>query len=317
MARSKSVRKTKSAASPTMSQRAARWLFRPWRLVVAATVALSLLFWPQFRQKLPKLEGRPEYQVSVEQITVTPPPRWVPPDLVEQVFRRAGLADAPLSLLDPTLSERIAAAFYTHPWIDDVQRVRKDFPAHVVVEVTYRRPVAMVQAVDGYYPVDALGHVLPPQDFTMADLERYPIIEQVSSVPVGGLGEAWGDPAVTGAAQLADVLISQDSDGRSWWKAMELRAILAPLGAAPNAQPEDLEYQIRTAGGSRVLWGRSPHTQHPGELTVEQKLQRMIAYHRDFGSFDDGPVPQAIDIRHWKATRRERLAIDEPKNPRR
>ncbi len=310
MARSRSTKKSKSAASPTLTHHAARWLFRPWRLVIAATVAMSWLFWPQVAQKLPKLDDRPEYRVTAEQVTISPPPRWVPPDLVEQVFHRAGLDDGPLSLLDDTLSERVAAAFYTHPWIDDVHRVSKTFPAHVVVEVTYRKPVAMVEAVDGCYPVDAAGRVLPPQDFTIADLERYPIIQNVSSVPIGGLGESWGDPAVTGAAQLAEVL-QQESGGQTLWKAMNLQAILVPAGSAPNAGSEDLEYQIRSSGGSRILWGRGPTTQHPGELTVEQKLQRMTAFYRDFGSFDDGPVPQAIDIRPWQATRRSRLAAED------
>jgi hypothetical protein len=310
MARPATKKKAKPKVSQTLSQRVLRWVFRPKRLVVVSTLALLWLFWPQVRQELPTIADREEYLVGPAQVTITPLPRWVPSDLVEQVFHRAEL-DKPLSLLDEQLSERIAVAFYTHPWIEDVHRVSKVFPARVQVEVTYRQPVAMVKGIDGHYAIDRHGYLLPPRDFSLADVEQYPVIHQISSTPKGGPGEPWGDPAATGAAQLAAILLQTNEAGQTWWEALDLQAILAPGRLTPNADPADLEFQIATPGGSRIRWGRAPDTKHPAELTVAQKLQRMVDYHRDFGSFDDGPAPQAIDIRHWQATRRSLLATED------
>lgn len=283
------------------------WFFRPRQLVITALIASLWLFAPIIARHLPQLERRPEYQISPQQVTLNPSPRWIPPDLVRQVFERAGF-DGSESLLDESLSERVAAAFYTHPWIENVRSVRKSFPARLYVDVVYREPVAMVKGVDGFYPIDRHAVLLPPKDFSAADTRRYPVIERVSSVPMGRLGQPWGDPAVSGAAELAAVLMSSDGEQNSWWKKLDLAAIMVPRRVAFASDADQLEYQLRTTGGSEILWGRSPGTRHPGELTVAQKLQRLDEYRRDYGSFDDTHGPWEIDIRPWNGIGRALLA---------
>ncbi len=296
-------RKSESIIAPPVAaaapkRRSVNWFFRPRQLTVTASLALLWVLMPVISRHLPQLKERPEYQVGPEQITLNTPPEWIPDDLVAQVFERAGL-HSDESLLDETLSERVAAAFYTHPWVENVRSVRKSFPAHLYVDVIYREPVAMVKGVDGFYPVDRNSILLPPRDFTEADIQRYPVIERVSSVPAGRLGQPWGDPTVSGAAQLAAVLNRSENDKKSWWEKLELEAILVPRRVAFTEEQDQLEYQLLTKGGSEIQWGRSPVTQHPGELTVAQKLQRLDEYRRDYGSFDDSHGPWNIDIRPW------------------
>jgi len=309
MARASTTRK-KNTKSPTFGQRLLRWVFRPLRLSIAAAVALAWLFWPQVERQLPDLEHRDEYRVGVAQIQITKPPRWVPEDIVDRIFTRAGF-DESLSLLDPELSEKVAMACHTHPWIERLVQVRKSFPSRVYVEVVYREPVAMVEVVGGgFYPIDRHGHLLPNDDFSASDIDRYPIVQNISSVPIGNLGESWGDPAVTGAAQLAAVLTKPNQAGRSWWNALGLKSIIAPRRMAADDQPDDLQYRIGTSNGSQIAWGRSPMTGHPGELTVAKKLNRMADYHQRYNGFDDSPEPFLIDIRHWQNPTRSLLAAE-------
>ena len=222
--------------------------------------------------------------------------------------------DKTISLQDPTLSERIAAAFVTHPWILQVHRVTKSFPARVHVEVTYRTPAAIVHGVGGgFYAIDESGCVLPGNDFPRSDINRYPIIENISSVPQGRQGQAWGDPAVAGAAQLAALLNIADESGQTHWDNWGLSAIEAPSVVGLSNEELDLEYSIRTKGGSTIIWGRSPTTEHPGELSVAKKLQRLNDYHSDFridGGFDDASVPYILDVRPWRGISR-RMASGE------
>lgn len=310
-AKKKPARMSKAKPASTFGQRFVRWCFRPTRLLLAAAVTLAWLFWPRMEHQLPSLGTREEYRIGVEQVQVTPPPRWVPEDIVQKVFARAGF-DQNLSILDPELSEKIALAFYTHPWIERLQQVRKAYPARVYVDVVYREPVAMVEVVGGgYYPIDRYAHLLPNEDFSAGDINRYPVIRNISSVPIGNLGEAWGDPAVAGAAQLAAILTTPSENGRSWWNALELKSIIAPRRMAAADEIEDLQYRIGTKGGSQIVWGRAPGTQHPSELTVVQKLGRMAEYHHSYNGFDDSPAPFVIDIRHWQGTRRSLLASEE------
>ncbi len=281
------------------------------RLAIASLLALGWLCWPQVERQLPNLDDRGEYRIGVSQITINPPPRWVPVDLVERVFDRAGF-DETLSLLDPSLSEKIALAFHTHPWIERLQQVKKSFPARVHVEVIYREPVAMVEVPGGgYLPIDKHGYLLPEKDFSTADIDRYPLIRDVASVPIGR-GESWGDPAVIGAAQLASVLTRENEAGQSWWKTLGFKSIVAPRQIAMTNETDDLQYRLITKGKSEILWGRAPTTAHPAELTVDQKLERMAEYHRSYNGFDDAPAPFQIDIRHWQGTKRSLLATETP-----
>lgn len=282
-------------------------LFRPRRLLAAASAALGLLCLPLVLRQLPNLDDRAEYRIAPSQVTMTQAPRWIPPDLVTQVFESSGLS-AEECLQDATLSERIAAAFHTHPWIERVVSVRKSFPARVHVDVVYREPVAMVRGIDGHYPVDRAGVLLPARDFTDADLDRYPVIEGVASVPVGQLGEAWGDAAVVGAARVASALLSRRADGETWWHQLELATIQVPRKVVLDESADDLEFVLRTRGGSEILWGRQPGTAFPGELSIEQKLERLAEFHQDYGSFDDQHGPYRIDIRPWQGIGRTTIA---------
>lgn len=298
--------------SPRNSRsRRAAWL-TPKRLLTAAAIAVALIGVPLLRRCLPDLADRPEYQVTADDITITPVPKWVPQDIVRDAMERAGFEES-VSLLDDALSERLAAAFHTHPWIAGVRSVKKSFPTRVHVEVRYRRPVALVEGVDGYYPIDERSVLLPADGFTPAAVAAYPLIVGVASVPMGAIGEEWGDPAVRGAAELAAVLLREGPGGSRWWDALQLRAIAVPGRVALGQSADELEFVLMTEGGSRIHWGRSPASQHPGELSIRQKLDRLSEYHAGFGGFDDAHGPWDIDIRPWHGIARSRLsAADRP-----
>jgi len=296
-------------ATPVAKSQVASYFFRPRPLIISATVAMTIVLIPVLARRMPKLNDRPEYRIGTEQVSITTPPGWIPEDLAKQIFVRAGLEEKQ-SLLDSTLSERVAAAFYTHPWIQEVRSVRKTYPARIHVDVVYREPVAMVKGVDGYYPIDRHGILLPARDFSNADIKNYPVIERVASVPMGKLGESWGDPAVSGAAELAAILNARREGKASWWSELELSAVLMPRRVALVEDADELQYELRTKGGSEIVWGRGPSSRHPGELAVAQKLQRLSEYQRDFGSFNDAHGPYQLDIRPWQGIARDILAKD-------
>ena len=188
--------------------------------------------------------------------------------------------------------------------------MRKSFPAKIEVELTFRSPAAMVAVPDGLYPIDAKGILLPPIDFSVADARLYPVIRGVQSPPPSAEGTRWRDPAVIGAAQLAELL-------RPNWKKLNLAAIRLPHKKRPLIQPEDLTFDLETRGGSLIRWGRAPASDHPGELTPQQKIGRMQKYLADFGSFDAPHGPYEIDIRHWQEISRRPLSASREMSARR
>jgi len=282
---------------PGLTQRLARLVqhhvFRPHVLLVLAVVASGFVALPRVMRLIPDLRERGEYQVAAQDIEIVPsPPDWIPADFIDQALRDSGNSDS-VFMLDNSVNEMMAKAFAAHPWVEKVVRVERAVPARIVVELEFRRPVAMVQVKQGLYPVDAQGLLLPPDGFSSGDVRRYPLIQGVLSTPHGPAGTAWGDVTVVGAARLADVLSSA-------WQELELQAIVAPRLERADVDIEGLAYELTTPGGTRIIWGRAPGSNNPGELAAAQKIGRLQKYRSDFGGFDRQHGPYEIDIRHWQ-----------------
>ena len=152
-------------------------------LVVAATLGVcALLLYAGWKHWGPEITSSPEYRVDASRIELTPQPAYIHGNVKLEAVKAGGLAE--LSILDPKLTEKVRHAFGLQTWVASVDRVTKHHPARVVVEVTYRRPVAMVVVTAGsergLLPVDAHGVLLPPEDFsanqvgynTAEDIER-------------------------------------------------------------------------------------------------------------------------------------------------
>lgn len=284
-----------SALSPSLLIQA---LFRPKVLLVLAVAASGLFFFQKLKQQLPDLSQREEYQIATKDLSLIPaPPHYVPIDIVDQVIKRGPLPEQ-VSLLDQGLVLKVAEAFEKHPWVQKVVSVRKTNT--VEVEVTFRKPAAMVEGKQGLFPVDIEGVLLPPEDFSVSDARRYPVITGIQSTPAGPAGTFWGDLTVTGAAQLAEALGPH-------WKELEIVSIEAPPRTTAVISLDDLIYRLITTGGSEIVWGRSPKSQRRGELRVDQKIGKLEKYYRDYGGFDRPHGPYEIDIRHWQEISRRPL----------
>jgi cell division septal protein FtsQ len=162
---------TKSVRHIPRAVHAVRILLQPQHrgpLLAAAVVGVALAgflyAWQRWGE--PSLNS-PEYAVTHEQIHVTPQPAWIHADVKAEVLRTADATR--LNLRDPRLVEELAAVFALHPWVAEVVRVQKRYPARVDVELKYRRPVAAVevssQSEAGLLFVDAAGVLLPSADF--------------------------------------------------------------------------------------------------------------------------------------------------------
>ncbi|WP_339730927.1 hypothetical protein [uncultured Gimesia sp.] len=273
-------------------------LFRPKVLLALAGIASGLFFYQKLEQHIPDLSQREEYQIATKDLALIPaPPHYVPIDIVDQVIKRGPLPEQ-VSLLDQGLVLKVAEAFEKHPWVQNVVSVRKTNT--VVVEVVFRKPAAMVEGKQGMFPVDNEGVLLPPEDFSVSDARRYPVITGIQSVPEGPAGTFWGDLTVTGAAQLAEALGPH-------WKELEIVSIEAPPRTTAVLSLDDLIYRLITTGGSEIVWGRSPKSQRRGELRVDQKIGKLEKYYRDYGGFDRPHGPYEIDIRHWQEISRRPL----------
>jgi len=228
------------------------------------------------------------YQLTSRDVEITPLPQWIHTDIRAEVFRDASL-DGPLSIMDAELTERIAAAFSLHPWIAKVRRVKKYHPARVKVELVYRRPVCMVEVPGGLLPVDRRGVLLPCGDFSPIEASRhYPRLVGIDTVPVGPAGERWGDARVAAGAEIAEVFGAA-------WQELKLDRIV-PLEPAQPHGGEQITYELFARSGTRIIWGRAPGTDMPGEPPAVDKVARLQKYAREHGTLDGPHGPQRLDV---------------------
>jgi hypothetical protein len=256
-------------------------------LIIAGSVAGSLALWNHVRATV---AARDVYRLDPSEIHISPPPPWIRTDVRAEVIRDAGLG-AGLSILDDGLVERIQQAFSLHPWVAKVERVTKRHPAHIEVEITYRKPAAMVKVADGLYPVDADAVLLPSEDFSPLEARNYPRLVGVESTPTGLTGTRWGDPIVAGGAKIGETVAPL-------WTDFQLLAIqwLKPGAGADASLPA--MFEIITAGGNRIAWGAAPGSESAGEPTAEQKVERLKIFVAQHGSLDDPTAnPEQLDLR--------------------
>lgn len=291
-------------AKPSVAARAGKALlktfFRPKRLLLLALIPVLGAIAPIAWRNWPTLEERDTYRLTAADIHVTEPRHPVPSNIVERAVGTAAF-DNEFSVLDASLLPRLADAFAKDPWVKEVVRLQKSLPARIDVELVYRTPVAMIDVKQGVYPVDDEGVLLPPNDFTAAEIRRYPLVTGIASLPSGAPGTPWGETTVVGAAKIAAAL-SPD------WSTLGLTSIEAPLPTSVNVALDDLTFELRTRNGSTIVWGRPPGTGHPGELTVDQKLGRLKQYIADFGPLDAPGPAFEIDIRPWQEMTRRPLS---------
>jgi len=243
-------------------------------------------------RSVPELRTRSEYQFPLAEMQFTPPHEWMPQTILQEVLANSGLPET-VSLLDPQICKQVAGAWERHPWVKRVISVKISATPALVVELEYRRPAAFIRVVDGFYPVDEEGVLLPPRDFATTLTDRLPQIRNISTIPQGSAGTTWGDPIVTAAVKLAMTLAPQQDMNRYWSK-FQFQAILAPVGQ--RAATEEPIFELETAGGNRIVWGKAPGADAL-EPAIDVKLARLAEYQTRFGSLDGVSGKNRIDIR--------------------
>jgi hypothetical protein len=297
-----SAKKSDTAvAEPPVGPRGWRSLLRAnagWILFVGVFVAICVvgwkLLWDQVREQV---LSAADYRLEAGQIEMTTLPPWIhtDPEKFKSDVLRDGSLDGELSLLDKELTVRMAKAFAMHPWVAKVQRVSKRSPAGVMVDLTFRRPVAMVVQTAGLLPVDVAGVLLPTDDFSPVDAQGYLRISEIKTSPPGLVGTRWNDTHVTGAAQIAAALLED-------WQKLKLHQIVPAARQVDAAGTETDTYELYTPGRTCVEtcvdWGRPPGAEVGTEAKASKKIERLRSYAAEHGgSIEDPKAPARLDVR--------------------
>ncbi len=280
--------------------------------LIAVTIVGARIIWQRMSNEI---FLHADYQVELSEIEITPLPAWIRADIKAQSLRDGSL-DPPLSIVDEDLLEKVAKAFAFHPWVARVDQTRYGtrYPAHIEIDLVYRRPVAMIEVPGGLFPIDAEATLLPSADFTPLEARDYPRIVGIGSQPLGPVGTAWGDQAVLGAAQIAIACTPV-------WKELQLQSIrwVNPVmantnpPAAPTANgngiPATLSsiapyFELVTKSGTAIPWGAAPGEPTTTEPDAAAKISRLQKYIAEHGGLDEAARRRDLDLRRTEGTTR-------------
>jgi hypothetical protein len=293
--------KKKSAAEPTASPFAAMIAgggkYVVFAIALAGAIVGAGFAIVKFTEKnvVPSADFREEYRLAPERILLSPwpMPLYVQPDPREAVFAQLQRGGS-ISILDPTLPERITAAFQQNPWVANVRSVTREYPATVKVDLEFRRPVLMVlidipnSSTSRPYAVDPHGVALPTTNdcFTPVEIAKYPRLVGVDKPPAAGEGKLWGDSRVIGGAEIAAELLPI-------WEKLQLKCIVpraiapqASAGAVQGSQYGDYHFEIIGPGNKRILWGKSPFDKNSQARSPAQKAKYLDDLHAELGGLD-------------------------------
>jgi hypothetical protein len=277
-------------------------------LALAVVAALGWVLQAVWQQVEPTIIHREPYLLTAQRVTMSSQPEWIVSDIRSEVIHHAGL-DERLSILDEAFMDVVEDAFALHPWIASVDKITKQYPAGVHVDVTFRKPVAVVEMASEegmlLVPLDANAVVLPIADVPEIRKRYMPRIQNIVDRPPAG--QKWDNPRVTGAVDLAVRLAE-------YWERLFLVDIL------PSTRPEILEehrffvYDLMTRGGTRVVWGAAPGLSPPGEADFATKLERLKRCVTEHGPLDTVQSPAIVDVRNQlTVTPRTVKKIDGPR----
>ncbi|MFO0891246.1 MAG: hypothetical protein U0790_19145 [Isosphaeraceae bacterium] len=227
------------------------------------------------------LHQQPQYQIPFREIRLRPEaPAWFrggTEAFLGQVRERSREPEV-LSVLDLERGQLTRAFQDYSPWVEEVVRIEYP-PGEIVVDLVYKRPVAILGSAPGEVSyLDRNGHLLPGEDFDPELLGPLIRITGTQLVPsprnhpggiwksaVDGSESARLERCVRAAAGLAGFLLEPDRLAeRSSSRVLQVVSIFAT---------DERGLFIRTAEGVMVLWGEAPGQEPAGTLTAAQKWE--------------------------------------------
>jgi hypothetical protein len=293
----KKANSQRAVATPKGSQQTAflrQWFFAHPSLLLALGLIGSLSWGLHrcWRHYAPQVIQSPRYFVPSERITVSSPPEWMNAGIRSEVIQRAGL-DHQLSILDKEFVPSLRSAFMLHPWVASVDRITKSYPPAVHLQLSYRRPVAVVEmsgvAGGELLPVNEEGIHLSASHLHDIQKQTLPRISNIVGRPPEG--QKWDDPRVAGAAQLATQLAEL-------WQPLYLVDILPSTRPEIRGEHSYFIYSLVTRGGSRIVWGAASQDSPPGEADFSTKIKRLQQCVQRCGALDSVHGPKEINIRN-------------------
>lgn len=258
------------------------------------------------------LHAQPRYQLDFTRIQLDPPaPPWIRggnQTVLQTVLKNSG-EDKVLSV--PALETgRLTDAFKKSPWVEQVESIRFSYPNQVVVNLKFRKPVALIKEkpkppdrMPLSFVLDEEGYILPPDEIDPdrvsikfdASRSQDSLIEIQTSednpnppksraagtlwktTPVGS-EPTLADLHVRACARLAGFLKRKQQETKPALEALKVKLIYH-LSEADGRAMVVYNYESDTLS-SKLVWGKAPGEEVLGSLSAEEKWTMLKEWAR-------------------------------------
>ncbi len=236
------------------------------------------------------LMGLERFQVSPATLTFPQLPDWVTPEIRQQLSVIPGIPDDDhFSIMEPGLTDRLAQAYAANPWVKKVHLVERHFPNRLKLELTLRRPAAVVHHGGSYYLTDEEGVRLPVRLRSWPSRDfQLPLVTGAAVAPPRS-GKPWDEEAVEAGCAVAQLLKVQGLDRRLSVTAVDVSNF------SGRRRPGEPDIVLRTAFGLSISWGRSPLQWYPGDGS--QTVRRKLLYLDELVKREDLRRLERADVR--------------------
>lgn len=236
-----------------------------------------------------QVRGLPVVSRDAPQIKLADLPDWMPRDLREQLTRQAS-ATIDNHLFEKPLVDRLALHMAQSPWVNQVNKVRKQYGNIVTVDCRYREPVALVRDRGGLVLVDREAIRLPAEVMRRSLASMDLLLIQGVSAAAPHTGALWlGEDLLAGLA-LADLIKRQ--------RYAEQIAAINVNNFGGRDDPVAAHLELLAHDGTHIRWGLPPFRESWREASTAQKL---VSLEYVFDTLDTRHSPvEYIDVRQAK-----------------
>ena len=214
--------------------------------------------------------------VTVDHVDLEPAPLWMSALLKDELCRLV-VENSSADPLDSSSLRRAAQKLEASAWVSKVHQLRRQPGGRVLVNASYRQPVALVHHRDGYRPVDVHGVRLPGLYMShQVKLVGLPVIEGIAARP-SQPGLVWPGQDIGAALKLVMLLSGESYEDQ-----------IQAYDAGHRDSRGRLRLILHTRDGGKVHWGLPPGEPSAIEPSEATKMRRLTSVNQRRGSIDAG-----------------------------
>lgn len=250
------------------------YIGRRWGIqIIVGGVCIFLLLLVQ-RRIYDHFSNDERYWLDLSKYQIAVNPDWLIDDQLKKSVSDSLSIHLKTSIFNKDLITKLSQHYQTSPWVSKVELIERRLPHDLKIRLELRKPflaVIMPNQKGGhhYYLVDKEIIRLPGVYEELPKMSvPLPVVVGVKELPPPA-GQKWLDKGLHNAITIT--------------KALEEENLVTAISLAridvtnldERINPRESEIVLWTRSNIPIQWGRGPHTEKFGELSLEEKIKNL------------------------------------------